>query len=820
MIITRIEIDRFGGLADFQLELNDGVHVFYGDNGTGKSTLALFVRVMLYGMRNERRKETVPVRQRILPLGATSAAGRLVVEAKGRPLEISRSFGRTRRSDRLAMTWLDDGTSPATSQEPGEFILDINEETFVRTFFLGELGHAVLPGNVSQLNSRLMNLSVTGTEDMDYHQAMKRLKEEQRALASPRGAGSLDSLLVKEAELKASLAEARRLEEDQALLEQRLTEDRTEQLAVKQELEETLAGLESLEKLKELEDHEEAMLLLGRKTDLEQRIEKKHSPLTREQVRELKDRLDRYLEAAKALAREVSEHNEASRRLASREGDFTEASDRLFHPSALPLVQDLAARNNHLQRRSHLLDDLDGAGRGELERNLRRFRRAERNARRLNAPYWWLLPSPILLYLLYRGMVSESWLLAGGALLLLILGGLFFFRGRKVILERLQADSQVSRQEMERLAGPSAVKELLAELARDPKADLTALGSLWQAELTALSEEAGALGLKLEDLEEYLREQARYHEARASWQEGIEGLEETYRVLQGKVSELAEIEARLRADLRPAGLEPDEAGRSELVRLESRLEIRAEEERDLQEIMHRLDGLRLAIDLDPLLLEPQRLEGEELKAELTLKRRLKEQSEALKERLQALELGIIRKEEQLKAMAETIRTIQPEKALPELKAEIVRQKRRFEVLELAMANLEASFQEIQRDYLPRVSRRVSELFSQLTGGAYSEVILTGDYRMKVKLKGELVDMAYLSRGTLDLLWLGLRLALCDIITRGEKAPLIFDDSFIHLDQDRLQSILQVLNERIDGQIIILTCHHRESLLLKDMDRGH
>ena len=78
-------------------------------------------------------------------------------------------------------------------------------------------------------------------------------------------------------------------------------------------------------------------------------------------------------------------------------------------------------------------------------------------------------------------------------------------------------------------------------------------------------------------------------------------------------------------------------------------------------------------------------------------------------------------------------------------------------------------------------------------------------------------MDYLSRGNQDLLWLGLRLSLCAIIVHGEKAPLIFDDSFLHLDEERLKNVLNYLSERIDGQIIILTCHHRETRLLKEMD---
>lgn len=818
MIITKIEIDGFGGLSNFQLELNDGIQVFYGDNGTGKSTLALFVRVMLYGMPNERKKEGIPLRQRILPLEKSLASGRLVVKTRGRPLEISRSFGISRRSDRLAMTWLDDGSSLHTSLVPGEFLLDINEETFVRTFFLGELGHAVLPGNVSQLNSRLMNLSVTGTEDMDYQQAMKRLKEEQRAISSPRGAGSLDALLKKEGELKADLADRRRLEEDLRTLEERLNEDGREREAIKKKHSETLEALESLEKLKELEDYEEAMVLLSRKQDLEQRIQSKESPWTKEQAGDLKHRLDVYLEEDRDLSRAVSEHNEYSQRLARREEDFSEVGDRLFHESNLPVIRELTLRKSVMEKKVALLN-LDSENYKELEQSFTAWRSSRRMGRYLTGMAYWLLPLPILLYVIYRGLAFENYIMAGGSLFILMLYGFLFFKGRNWLTIRLTGDEEAIRLEMESLLGSRTAEELL-DLGKDPEQDLATIRSEWLKEREELTREVQKLGLSMDDLEEYVRDQARYQEAKASWQKDMAELKSSFDGLSLRVKGHREQEAVLQRELLPAELEPDAAGRSELSRLESRMEIRGEEERELEGVLKQLELISLERNLNPLLLEPQPLKKEDIKAELDLKRRLKAESDTLKEQLQTLELGIIRKEEQKKSLEGKLTGIRPEAALSELHGEIQRQRGRKDVLELALVHLEESFLEIQRDYLPRVSQRVSELFERLTGGAYTKVLLTGDYRMKVKLNGELVDMAYLSRGTLDLLWLGLRLALCDIIISGEKAPLIFDDSFIHLDEDRLTSILTVLHESFDGQIIILTCHHRESLLMGEMDQGH
>ncbi len=820
MIITSIDIERFGGLSDFQLELNDGIHVFYGDNGSGKSTLALFVRAMLYGVSSDRRKEEISLRSRILPLGSERAAGRLVLKTDNRLLEISRSFGKTRRSDRLVMTWLDDGTTPSTSQEPGEFFLDMNEATFSRTFFLGELGHAVLPGNVSQLNSRLMNLSVTGTEDMDYHQALKRLKEEERSLSSPRGAGSLDALLIKEAELKESLAEHKRLREDRDLLEVRLKEDIQEREKLKLEWKEVQEGLDSLEKLKELEDYEEAMILLARKKDLEKRIHQKGSPLPLAEVTELKLKLDGFLSRKADLSRKVAEHNEDSQKLEAKEHEFTEARDRLFHESNQGLIRDLSMRKVSHEARSSHLRKLNGDELKKLQNAIVTWQRLEKYERFTKQAALWLLPVPFLVYAIVQTVSTKNWMLLILGAVLLSLYGYLFFKGRSKISSLLADKKAGTFRVVEALIGPSGAKSLLNELVEWKSGSLTDVEDLWHKEYQVLKAESEALGLPLEDLEDYLLEQARYQAARKTWTDDLMTVEERFTQLKEELDTIKREEADLTERLLPAELMPDTAGRSELTRLESRMEIRSEEEQELSEIMNSLELMSLNRNLNPLLLEPERFRTGDMKSELDLKRGLKEKSDSLRDRLQGLEISIMRKEDQLKIMTETLKAIQPEAALQELQKEIAGKKRRKEILKLASEQLELSFLSIQRDYLPRVSKRVSELFKDLTDGVYSEVILTGDYRMKVKLNGEFVDMAYLSRGTMDLLWLGLRLALCDIITRGEKAPLIFDDSFIHLDGDRLTGILKVLDERIDGQIIILTCHHRESSLLKQLDRGH
>ena len=66
MIIEKIVIKSFGRLTDMTLEFSERVNVIEGENEAGKSTIAAFIRYMLYGFTDsngegldERRKRKV-----------------------------------------------------------------------------------------------------------------------------------------------------------------------------------------------------------------------------------------------------------------------------------------------------------------------------------------------------------------------------------------------------------------------------------------------------------------------------------------------------------------------------------------------------------------------------------------------------------------------------------------------------------------------------------------------------------------------------------------------------------------------------------------
>ena len=73
----------------------------------------------------------------------------------------------------------------------------------------------------------------------------------------------------------------------------------------------------------------------------------------------------------------------------------------------------------------------------------------------------------------------------------------------------------------------------------------------------------------------------------------------------------------------------------------------------------------------------------------------------------------------------------------------------------------------------------------------------------------LIPLASLSRGTIEQIYLCIRLAAARLLWRNEKMPLIFDDIFAFYDDERLRKTIALL-ESLDQQVIIFSCHTREN----------
>lgn len=141
-------------------------------------------------------------------------------------------------------------------------------------------------------------------------------------------------------------------------------------------------------------------------------------------------------------------------------------------------------------------------------------------------------------------------------------------------------------------------------------------------------------------------------------------------------------------------------------------------------------------------------------------------------------------------------------------------KREEETINIAISTLTEAYEEMKNTITPKFTLNLSSSIKQISNNKYEKVTINDDNGMIVENnRGEYVDAAKLSTGTIDQLYLALRLSMIDDLSK-EKLPIILDESFAYFDNSRLENILKYLNGELNNhQTIILTCTNREKDIL-------
>ena len=129
-----------------------------------------------------------------------------------------------------------------------------------------------------------------------------------------------------------------------------------------------------------------------------------------------------------------------------------------------------------------------------------------------------------------------------------------------------------------------------------------------------------------------------------------------------------------------------------------------------------------------------------------------------------------------------------------------------------MADLSSTIRDSFGLYL---NKEASQYITGITGGIYDSMSIDENLNVFLNTKTKLVPLENVSSGTMDQVYLALRLAAAKLLQgSGSGFPLIFDDSFTQYDDERLKTALEWLASAYGGQIIIFTCHRREAQMLR------
>ena len=170
--------------------------------------------------------------------------------------------------------------------------------------------------------------------------------------------------------------------------------------------------------------------------------------------------------------------------------------------------------------------------------------------------------------------------------------------------------------------------------------------------------------------------------------------------------------------------------------------------------------------------------------------------------------NVIPKLEKLVNIEEELENLSEEKIELEQKRNNI--KRTIEYLEIA-------YNKMKEQITPKFTEELSNLMEKISDGKYKKVRINTNGEIIVEQNnGEYINAESLSIGTIDQLYLSLRLATIKEVTK-ENMPIILDEAFAYYDETRLENILNYLaNEYKEKQIIIFTCTYREKEILEKM----
>lgn len=134
-------------------------------------------------------------------------------------------------------------------------------------------------------------------------------------------------------------------------------------------------------------------------------------------------------------------------------------------------------------------------------------------------------------------------------------------------------------------------------------------------------------------------------------------------------------------------------------------------------------------------------------------------------------------------------------------------------IELAAQTIESLSVSAQESVGESLKNRISDIFCTMTRGKYNKVAIDEELKIDLFTKDRHVPLFMASQGTIEQVYLALRIAVGDIFCGEEPMPVLLDEVFAMYDEERMAETLRWLY-REKEQTIIFTCNKREAEVLQ------
>ena len=265
MVILKLDIIHFGKLKEKEITLRPGMNVITGDNESGKTTIAAFVKAMIFGLQTDSEAWN-----RFLPYDEDgNYGGGMRVLMGGAIYELSRSFVKGAESCKIVKAA--DGTEvPEPEAFLNSFLAGMSEQAYEETGFMSQtsfLKDLEKWGPSAEKNEALLHEQEVRAEFLKAKEELAKKKEEFSALLMPEIFTEADEVNQK---LNGNLEAAEELKKaypdvTRELLEQKESYEQNV-IRVEEDNRNTAMTLKTdmLEKKKELEAHASDVTKVGR----------------------------------------------------------------------------------------------------------------------------------------------------------------------------------------------------------------------------------------------------------------------------------------------------------------------------------------------------------------------------------------------------------------------------------------------------------------------------------------------------------------------------------------------------------------------------
>lgn len=832
MKIEELYLAGFGRFSNKRIVLQDGLNLIFGENEAGKTTLQHFIVGMLYGffVPTARRKTYTEDYARYEPWNSDATyGGTLICSKNERRYRIQRVFQKERES--VVIFDADTGEDiseqfpydPVTRlRDPGPTLCGVSRTVFCNTANVAQLEITPQGDFSTAWEDQILSLTETADSSLSLQAVCSALDQKAEAIGSPKRRKSPYGQAAERMEqLEQERSEAEAAAQSRVQLQRRVAELQE----TKNELEQQM---EQAQQQKLSEQFAKAAAIRERIIEVE-RLLKGAEPY--EDPDQLQQKIGALQQAKQTLDRE-------ERGFLKWEGRLKEINQRYL---AQPIrMQDIDVLDHclNMARNSAFSAETE-----QLREQLQAKQQEFISIPHIGTSDAWeaLVEYESWNDEIEQGGLSAKWLVLLVGLLLVIISVVlgfrldpFFYAGAVIGAVLMLCSIFLRSRSKERREAEDEQQRILEQYQMGSYEELKAHCETLQKredQRIELMNEIQLLALRLQKVSEEnpQRKEALDHYAARFTRDPSEvwsvELEQQVKKARELCVEFAEM-----SEQRSEEYEKLELHRREVSVMEQELQEQLEllgvsgvEEDDMQRLRERRKAIEQAsteLELQQQLLKEclGNLTYEELQQKVQLAGRVSVQQvqsgefdyRSVLEELAQLQ-GKLSTMEQLQRPIGEI--MEEQQALQESCRQY---QKTLDAIALAKERLQKVSGEIRKDLTPQLGERLSRITARLTDGKYTKVLLSRDLHIRLEepKNHQLVPLSALSRGTMDLIYLAMRMELLQVLSTDTILPLLLDDSFVQLDDSRTSNLLNYLVRNRQGQVLLLTCHSREESILK------